>query len=89
MVASKDDRARPKVAAISPLLILAQGEPDGLASATKEKAMKFEMIIQDDLFTFKPLNDAAVTWMRKSTYANGGSAFSTMRPTSETACLRQ
>jgi hypothetical protein len=48
-----------------------------LGSATKEKAMKFEMIKQDDLFAFKPLDDAAVTWMHKSTYANGGSAFST------------
>jgi hypothetical protein len=47
--------------------------------ATKEKAMKFEIIIQDGLFTFKPLDDAAVTWMRKSTYANGGSAFSTKK----------
>jgi hypothetical protein len=46
-----------------------------LGSATKEEAMKFEMIIQDDVFTFKPLDDAALTWMRKSTYANGGSAF--------------
>ena len=59
MVASKDDRARPKVAAMSRLSILAQGGSDGLGSATKEKAMKFEMITQDDLFTFKPLDDAA------------------------------
>ena len=28
--------------------------------------MKFEMITQDDLFTFKPLDNAAVAWMRKS-----------------------
>ena len=39
--------------------------------------MKFEMIIQDDLCTFKPLDDAAATWLRKSTYAKGGSAFIT------------
>ena len=42
----KDDRARPKVAAMSRLSILAQGGSYGLGSATKEKAMKFEMIIQ-------------------------------------------
>jgi hypothetical protein len=41
--------------------------------------MKFEMIIHDDLFTFRPLDDASATWMRKSTYANGGSAFSTKK----------
>ena len=41
--------------------------------------MKFEMIKQDDVFTFKPLDDAALTWMRKSTYANGGSAFTTKK----------
>jgi hypothetical protein len=51
-----------------------------LGSATKEKAMKFEMIKQDDVFTFKPLDGAARTWMRKSTYANGGSAFTTKKP---------
>jgi len=54
-------------------------EPDGLGSATKEKAMKFEMITQDDLFTFKPLDDAAAAWMRKSPYADGGSAFITKK----------
>jgi hypothetical protein len=79
MVASKDDRARPKVAAMSRLSILAQGGSDGLGSATKEKAMKFEMITQDDLFTFKPLDDAAAAWMRKSPYADGGSAFITKK----------
>ena len=40
-----------------------------MGSATKEKAMKFEMIIQDDLFTFKPLDNAAVAWIRKSPWA--------------------
>ena len=51
--------------------------------------MKFEMIIRDDLFTFKPLDDAAVAWMRKSTYANGGLPSALRSSTSETACLRQ
>jgi len=69
LVASKDDRARPKVAAMSRLSILAQGGSYGLGSATKEKAMKFEVIIQDDLFTFKPLDNAAVAWIRKSPWA--------------------
>jgi hypothetical protein len=50
-----------------------------LGSATKEKAMKFEMIVKDDLFTFKPLDDAAETWMRKSAYTKGGFAYSTKK----------
>lgn len=41
--------------------------------------MKFEMIMRDNLFTFIPLDPTAVTWLRKSTYAKGGSAFATKK----------
>ena len=45
--------------------------------------MKFEMIIQDDLFTFKPLDNAAVAWIRKSPWAtrSGGDSGEHAGPT--------
>ena len=51
--------------------------------------MKFEMIIKDDLFTFKPLDDAAETWMRKSAYTKGGFAYSTKKLYRRDSVLKQ